>query len=254
MSTPRSIVAYSGGIASAYCIGLCPGAEVYFNDTLWEHDDLYRFNNDVARDFGVVITSDSDGRDCEQIFNDEHILGSNRVPVCSRILKAERLQRYAHAGDTIYFGIMPDELPRAARIRTIYTSLGINTEFPMIRNENAKADAFNYFDRAGIKKPYLYTKGFAHNNCSGGCVRGGKRNWARLWHSDKATYQARSDCEQRFNERFKTHYSFLRDCTLEELVPQIKRRRIYDFSDDGWQGECIGLCAVEKEVTIADAE
>lgn len=246
----KHILAYSGGVASAFCISLVPeDAEIYFNDTRWEHPDLYRFNDDISNYYGRKIIVDSDGRTPEDVFFDQHMLGSNRTPICSRILKAERLQRYAEPGDTLYFGIMPDELPRAARIRTIYCGLGINTEFPMIRDNHAKANAFAFIEKAKIKVPYLYTKGFDHNNCSGGCVRAGKRNWARLWHTDRMTYEARSAVEARFNEKFKCHYSFLKDCTLEEFIPQIKKRSIYDFSDDGWKGECIGLCAIERSAT-----
>jgi 3'-phosphoadenosine 5'-phosphosulfate sulfotransferase (PAPS reductase)/FAD synthetase len=242
----KRIIAYSGGIASAYCISLVKDAEVYFNDTKWEHDDLYRFNKDVEKHYGINIVNDSDGRSPEQVFNDEHMLGNNRAPICSRVLKAQRLQRYAKPGDTIYFGIMPDELPRAARIRTIYTALGVNTEFPMLTNNTAKSDAFLYFERNHIKKPHLYNVGFEHNNCSGGCVRAGKKSWARLFHTDKVTYEKRSKVESDFNCKFKCHYSFIKGCTLEEFKEQIPKKQLYQFDDDGWQGECIGLCAIEK--------
>ena len=242
------ILAYSGGVASAYCISLIPDADViYFNDTKWEHPDLYRFNRDVERHFGVSITIDSDGRSPEQVFMDQHMLGNNRAPICSRILKAERLQKFAKPGDTLYFGIMLDELPRAARIRSIYSGLGIDTEFPMIRDDKAKDKAFDYFRDAGIEVPYLYRIGFDHNNCSGGCVRAGKRSWARLYQFDRATYEDRSRVEREFNEKFNCHYSFIKDCTLEEFKAQIiKRPNIYQFDDDGWQGECIGMCAVGR--------
>jgi len=245
----RHIVAYSGGIASAHVIALVPHIdEVYFNDTRWEHEDLYRFNLDVEKHFGIKLTEDSDGRDPEQVFNDEHCLGSNRIPLCSRILKGERLQKHAKPGDTLYFGIMPDEINRAGRIRAIYNDLGVNTEFPLITANVSKQESFKYWADAGVRKPWLYAQGFEHNNCSGGCVRAGKRSWARLYHTDPVTYQKRSDVEQRFNEKFKCNYSYIRDCTLEEFVLQIKKRRIYQFDDDGWDGECIGLCAWTKSI------
>jgi len=240
----RHILAYSGGIASAYCIKVIPHLDiVYFNDTKWEHPDLYRFNRDIEKHFCMQITEDSDGRDPEQLAFDRHGLPSNRMPFCSVTLKAQRLQRFAKCGDTLYFGILDDELPRAARIRTIYAERGVMTEFPLIQIPNAKQQAFDYFESVGIEKPMLYKMGFDHNNCSGGCVRAGKRSWARLWHLDPETYEKRAAVERRFNEHFGTHYSFIRDCTLDEFVPQIKKRKIYQFDDDGWQGDCIGLCS-----------
>ena len=243
----RRILAYSGGIASAYCISLVEPDVVYFNDTRWEHEDLYRFNNDVENLYGIKLVHDNDGRNPEEVFMAQHMLGNNRAPICSRVLKAERLQRYAKPGDTIYFGIMPDELNRAARIRAIYSELGINTEFPMLRNDKAKSEAFNFFYQRRVKRPYLYNIGFEHNNCSGGCVRAGKRSWARCYRFLPEVYESRSLVEQRFNLMMGGNYSFIKGCTLEEFKEQIKRRDIYQFDDDGWQGECIGMCAVERE-------
>ncbi|MFM6395675.1 MAG: phosphoadenosine phosphosulfate reductase family protein, partial [Planktothrix sp.] len=65
------IVALSGGKASAYCADYAlnnfPKKDVilYFNDTKWEHPDLYRFLNDLSKYWDKEITYDSDGRSPE---------------------------------------------------------------------------------------------------------------------------------------------------------------------------------------------
>lgn len=78
----RVIVTLSGGKASAMCIKLAlekyPKDKVilYFNDTKWEHPDLYRFLNDLSKYFNHRILIDSDGRTPEQLFYDMRFLGN----------------------------------------------------------------------------------------------------------------------------------------------------------------------------------
>jgi len=101
------IVTVSGGKASAWCaywaLNHYKKSEVvlYFNDTRWEHPDLYRFLYDLSNHLNHPIVWDSDGRSPEQLFYDNNALANNRMPFCSRILKAQRLQRYYKDGDTL---------------------------------------------------------------------------------------------------------------------------------------------------------
>ncbi len=87
----RHIVAISGGIASAWVANWVReniDGEIiyYFNDTKWEHPDLYRFLGDIEKALGIKITSDDNGKSPEEIFYEKRMLGSNRTPICSRIL------------------------------------------------------------------------------------------------------------------------------------------------------------------------
>jgi len=107
----RVIVALSGGKASAWCANWAfqnydkKDIVLYFNDTKWEHVDLYRFLDDLSKYFDHPILYDSDGRNPEQLFNDQHAIANNRMPFCSRVLKAERLHNFYNDGDAIIFGI-----------------------------------------------------------------------------------------------------------------------------------------------------
>lgn len=62
------IVALSGGKASAWCANYVlthyakEEVVLYFNDTRWEHKDLYRFLDDLSIYFDHPIVFDSDGR------------------------------------------------------------------------------------------------------------------------------------------------------------------------------------------------
>lgn len=254
-SNLRHIIAYSGGVSSAYTIKLVlekyPDAIIYFNDTKWEHEDLYRFNKDIEKLFNIKITEDSDGRNPEQLFMDIHFLGNNKVPCCSVELKAKRLQKFASPGDNLYFGIGIEEIHRAARIRSIYTPKGINTYFPLIENKINKETIFTFFKENKIEIPYLYKIGFSHNNCSGGCVRAGKKSWINLYRMDKKTYLERENLEIKFNKKFGGNNTFLGDITLKELRERIEyenRNSLLWFENNKWNLqddepiECIGMC------------
>ena len=216
---------------------------LYFNDTKWEHKDLYRFLDDIKNYLGKDIIFDSDGRNPEQVFFDEHFLGCNRVPLCSRILKAERLQKYYKDGDNLIFGIGIEESHRKHRIVAAYqvvyakTSKYCTIEFPLIENAIPKFKIDDWFSQTGIKRPELYTLGFEHNNCSGGCVRQGKKQWKKLLATYPEVYNERENLEQNFREKFGKG-SFLKDITLKEL------RESNNNIDDQelFDGECIGVC------------
>ena len=133
----KNIVALSGGIASAWVAdwvlkNVDKDAVLYFNDTKWEDQDLYRFLDELSEYWGHEIQYDTDGRTPEDVFYDQNMLANNRVPLCSRILKADRLQKYIEPGDVVFFVIDMQEVHRCKRISDIYDPLGVHTRFPMV--------------------------------------------------------------------------------------------------------------------------
>ena len=216
---------------------------LYFNDTKWEHNDLYRFLDDIKNYLDKDIYFDNDGRTPEQVFFDEHFLGCNRVPLCSRVLKAERLQKFYKDGDNLIFGIGIEECHRKQRIIAAYQVVYVKTgkfctvEFPLIHNAIPKYEIDKWFSHTGIKRPELYTLGFEHNNCSGGCVRQGKRQWKKLLATLPDVYNEREQLEERFITKFGRG-SYLKDITLKEL-----RENNLEIDDQElFDGECIGVC------------
>lgn len=185
----------SGGLSSAYCAKLVldrnPAAEMIFNDTRWEHEDLYRFLRDIEKYFGKKIIHVSDGRTPEDVFYDIGFLGSNRVPVCSRILKAEQTRKFVEAGDILNFGIGANEAHRATRIKAVYDSLNVYSKFPLLENVISDSTIKDFFSGIGIEIPQMYKDGFSHNNCSGGCVRAGKTQWLHLLKTYPNVYRER---------------------------------------------------------------
>jgi len=244
-----NIATLSGGIMSFYTAYLSIqkyGKEnvlLYFNDTKWEHPDLYRFLNDIQSFLGKEIYIDTDGRTPEQVFFDEHFLGCNRVPICSRVLKAERLQKFYKDGDNLIFGIGLEEQHRRQRIiaayQTVYAKTGkfCTLEFPLIQQEIPRNKIDDWFKQTGIIMPELYRLGFEHNNCSGGCVRQGIKQWRKLLALLPEVYHERETLEKQFREKHGD-YHYLKDITLEQL----RLDNEYDSQEELFSGECIGVC------------
>jgi hypothetical protein len=250
-NTEMNINTLSGGLMSFYTAYLSIqkyGKEnvlLYFNDTKWEHKDLYRFLDDIKNYLNKDIYYDSDGRNPEQVFFEERFLGCDRVPLCSRILKAERLQKYYKNNDNLIFGIGLEEQYRVQRLigtyQTVYAKTGkfCTLEFPIIEHRIVKPDIEKWFKNTKIKKPELYKLGFGHNNCSGGCVRQGKSHWLKLLYTLPEIYKEREILEQSFRKKFGKG-SYLKDMTLKELREnkiKLDKQKLFDV-----EFECYGAC------------
>jgi len=254
------IVAISGGKASAWCADWAlknyPKEKVilYFNDTKWEHKDLYRFLDDLSVYFQHPITTDADGRSPEDLFYDLSALANNRMPFCSRVLKAERLQKYYKDGDTLVFGIGADEPHRAVRIKAVYASIALQKKkvaklvFPLIDNNVTKEQIDSFLEQAQIKEPLLYSLGFSHNNCSGGCVRAGKRQWKMLYEKLPEVYLERERVEKEVREYLGKDVHIFKDETLEEFRGRIERGELSSYYDNTKEveTECIGICSTQN--------
>jgi len=250
----RTIVALSGGLSSAWCaewaLRTHPKEEVvlYFNDTKWEDKDLYRFLNDIEIKLNHKIIIDSDGRSPTELFVDNRALANNRMPFCSRILKAERLQRFFESGDRLVFGIGLDEIIRAHKITYVYQSIYTRTgklahlEFPLIKNKVSKQDIIGKIESLGIAIPRLYKLGFEHNNCSGGCVRSGKSQWAHLLRVLPEVYKERENTEEYLRALLGKDIHFLKDITLKQLRTMIQNQYFFDFNDEDRASDCVGIC------------
>jgi len=257
----RIVCTVSGGLASGYVAMMAlrdhPDAEVvlYFNDTRWEHDDLYRFLGELEQVLRHPITTDSDGRDVEELAYHHNALPNNRAPFCSHELKAERLHRFVQDGDVIMFGIGPDEQHRAQRLAQRYRklaydrSINLTMRFPLIEQNVTSQQIEAWYASVGIRRPVLYDLGFKHNNCSGGCVRQGKREWAHLYRTMPEVYAERERFEVEMGEHMGRTLSFMSSgLTLTALRQQIDAQPALDLGggDDRSTPECFGVCATQQ--------
>jgi 3'-phosphoadenosine 5'-phosphosulfate sulfotransferase (PAPS reductase)/FAD synthetase len=222
----KKIITVSGGLTSAYVSKLVldqdRDAELVFTDTGWEDKDLYRFLDDLERLFDkkIIRLSHEKYKNPEELFNGMGFLGSNRVPNCSRYLKVEVLQKYLKSKYDnkceVYFGIDYSEKHRADRIKFQYDKLGIGTKFPLIESKDffIKDKITSWLNENNIEIPRLYKEGYLHNNCSGGCVRAGKKSWLHLLKNNPEIYAERERLESEFKEG---KYTYMKDISLKEL-------------------------------------
>ena len=178
----QKIITISGGLTSAYVAKLVldsdKNAELVFTDTGWEDADLFRFLHDLEILFKKKITflKHKKYNNPEELFIAHGMLGSNRVPTCSRVLKVEVLQDYLkekyNNQCVVYFGIDYSEKHRAERIKFQYDKLGIETRFPLVESRDffIKDKITSWLNANNIEIPRMYKLGYIHNNCSGGCV------------------------------------------------------------------------------------
>ena len=217
-------------------------ATLIFTDTQWEDEDNYRFIEDVLNYFDkqgydYEYVSLSDGRTPLQLFDDEGVLGCDRIPVCSRKLKTEVSLEYVKSQRekgpvTIYFGFDNKEKHRGERVTKRYGELGIDCEYPLM-DPPYVLDKLNYIiANWQIAPPRMYGKGFAHANCGGRCVRGKLKHWRHLLRVWPKRFE---ECAK-FEREFKGgKYSFLKDYPLDQLRADVEKQPDL-FS--GPQGKC----------------
>lgn len=246
------VATVSGGLTSAYCAELVlrdhPGARLIFTDTKWEDPDLYRFLKDLEKRWGKDIEFVSDGRNPEQLFDSEGILGNDRMPVCSRKLKAGAMQSWLRSNlpAVVYFGIDLSESHRAEKIRDHYERVfgdSVRCDFPLMRaglfldKEKIKLEIRDVW---GIEIPRLYKMGFDHNNCGGGCVRGKKGHWKRLLEMLPEVFAERERMEKQFRKNIpEMKYTILEGQSLEQFrLGQELQPSLFTIEEDGTSCIC----------------
>lgn len=218
------IVSLSGGIASAVAADRAiqrygtDSVTLWFADTHWEDEDLYRFLADLERHWGKRITIKSNnGRNPLIVAEDNHIIPNQKLAVCSRELKQLPFKAFLAQQPkpvTVLLGLDWRELHRHAAPRKAYTSPGVEVDFPLLWPPVSD----NYADIVrgwGIAIPRLYALGFPHNNCGGRCVRQGQKEWLRLRDTFPERFAEVRDWEtkQRGTGDNRANYALLRDRT-----------------------------------------
>lgn len=215
---PIHVAMYSGGASSAYVAYLMVQAHgkensiLFFTDTLWEHEDNYRFMYEVADFLGLEMTIAIDGRTPEEVFEQTRFIGNSRLAKCSSELKVRqtviflenlRLNGYE---PILYFGIGPHESHRKENIQELYKhhllEPPVETRFPLIDGNIKDKDLKKIIEKDWkIKLPLMYEKGFSHANCGGRCVRGGMNHYKHLLQTWPEVYQKQEEMEKRLREQ-----------------------------------------------------
>jgi hypothetical protein len=218
----KHIVLFSGGLGSYFTTkrllenGISKEDIILlFTDTHCEDEDLYRFLDDAEKKLDIKITRYSDPRDRDiwQVFKDVKYLGNSRLDPCSRILKRELsrkfVKQFGPKGCIIYLGFDWTEMDRLEKAQKAWLPYIIDAPLcyaPYIDKDDMK----KMISEDEIVLPRLYTMGFAHNNCGGGCVKAGIGHFAHLLDTFPERYKEWEDNEQELREFLGKDVSILR--------------------------------------------
>lgn len=187
-------ISFSGGMGSGITALVAKENGLDFNlifaDTLIEDEDLYRFNDDIARVCGVEIVHLKDGRTPWDVYVDNRWIGNTRTAHCSTELKTRPVMAWlkdnASPDDPMVLGMdwsEQDRLERAARNWAPRPVVSLLNEYKVQRPMYDGILA-----RHGIRKPRLYGMGYKHNNCGGFCCKAGLVQFERLYRTDPERY------------------------------------------------------------------
>jgi hypothetical protein len=217
-------------------------------DTRAEDEDNWRFGREVADRLGCEWIILADGRTPMEVGRDHRCVPSNRMAVCSRVLKRELLDKYRQehfdSADTIvYVGYDWTEQHRVDAARKHWEPWTV--EFPLTQPPYLwKQQLLDLFRERGIEPPRLYGYGFSHANCGGSCVRGGQAQWSLLLQVNRPRYLEWEAEEEKTRAMVGPGASILRDRTggtttalsLRSFRERIERQPSM-FDADDW-GAC----------------
>jgi hypothetical protein len=154
------------------------------NPHIGEDEDTYRFIDQATEKLGATLIKVVDGRNIWEVFRDRKFLGNSRLAPCSHELKQKPAKKWiwdnCEPDDTmIYVGIDWTEQHRLAAVEKGYAPYRVAaplTTEPFMTKKQMIAAA----EAEGLTAPRLYSLGFKHNNCGGGCVRAGHKQFKQL--------------------------------------------------------------------------
>jgi len=268
------VVMVSGGLASFEAARRVverygrTGVHLWFADTLMEDEDLYRFLDDIERILGMPVQRMTEGRNPWQVFEDERFLGNSRVDPCSKKLKREFLRRrlrskFHNQAVIIYLGLEWMEPHRVATAQRYWEQDNYEVDFPLCWEPFLFPQDYTSIVRQyGIEPPRLYAYGFPHNNCGGGCVKAGLKQWALLWRTFPDRYRWHEEQEQKLRRLLRKNIAILEDRRGGKRRPMTLRlfrwrlendekqrgegkKRLYEtLPDDGWACSCFSSATV----------
>ena len=185
---------------------------LYFTDTLWEDEDLYRFIYEASDKLQLPMLYHCVGLTPPQLMAKEKFLYNSRVGNCSKKLKMEPAAKFFKKGikpniekwyneqylkaeinplvegfaenTSVYFGIGWDEMHREGAIKANWKPFDV--QMPLIDEMIENEDILKLYS---IRRPRLYDMGFVHNNCKGRCVKAGQGHFKNLLMKDEKTFQ-----------------------------------------------------------------
>ena len=225
------------------------------NPHIGEDEDTYRFIDDAVAQLGCEYVRVADGRDIWQVFKDRRFLGNSRQANCSTTLKqipARNWLRQHTSPDTHIIAIGVDWTETHRRPAIVKAYAPYQVVFPMCEKPYmSKQMMIDWAKECGIKPPRLYSLGFSHNNCGGGCVRSGQGQFKMLLDIMPERYAVWEQGEQDVRDHLGKDVSILSrtvggvkgNLTLRELRENQQSVDMLDLGGCGCfvDGESMGL-------------
>ena len=220
---------------------------LYFTDTLWENEDLYRFINESSDKLQLPMLIHSAGLNPIQLMFEKKLVFNSMIGDCSKILKMKVARDYLKKGvvppveewrnrqylknedfvtdATLYFGIGFDEMHREPAIRKNWQPFRV--DMPLIEHNIYKDEILKKYD---IKQPVLYDYGFSHNNCNGRCVKAGQGHYRLLKEQMPDVFKKIMEQEHHLKICVSA-YRYIKDTEMDEEV----RQQLYKELDDAYR-------------------
>ena len=262
----KHVVMFSGGIGSwltAKRVVEAAGAEnvtLLFSDVkggnenphVGEDEDTYRFIDEAAAQLGAKLVKLVEGRDIWEVFRDRRFLGNSRIAPCSHELKQKPAKKWIWENcdpeDTlISVGIDWTEthrLPAVAKGYAPYKIAAPLTVEPFFTKKQMIQEA----ESVGLKPPRLYSLGFKHNNCGGGCVRAGQSQFKLLLDTMPDRFAEWEKQEEKMRDFLGVEVTILNRVVNGQKLPfSLKELRevaqnqptLIDYTDEGTSCNCV---------------
>lgn len=243
----QHVVSLSGGTASAVAADRVLrryGQEdviLWFADTLWEDEDLYRFLADLEAHWGKAIMRHTEGRTPLEVAAKASIIPNNQRAPCSVALKVKPFRAFLKSLEkpvTVHLGLDWTEQHRAVRPKAEYEAMGgVTVDLPLMWEPLARPPHRLETESWGIKSPRLYDYGFPHNNCGGRCVKQGNAEWRRLLIAFPERYAEVEEWEQaqRAKGGPRAKFAITRERTGGTATPLPLKDMRERFAGDGEQ-------------------
>lgn len=238
------IVFFSGGKSSFTVAHLIkeryPNDNIllYFTDTKWEDEDLYRFIHEASDKLELPLLKHADGRNPLQLMYEQKVIFNSRIGNCSRHLKMKVADNFIRKGiepkevkwynkkylkndnfrddPSLYFGIGWDEAHRKDAILKNWSPFRV--EMPLI---DEVIDNDEILKKYSIQQPKLYDLGFTHNNCKGRCVKAGQAHFKNLKEKLPETFEQLKKDEFHMQRYVSNYHTIKRMDDLDEDTKQI---------------------------------
>lgn len=252
----KHVVMFSGGIgswAAAKMVAAKHGTDdlyLVFTDVkgnaesphIGEDEDTYRFLEDSVKNIGGKYVYLNEGRDIWQVFKDKKFLGNSRLAHCSHILKQKPARDWINSNvgpedSIIYVGIDWTEIHRLPAIVKNYLPYKVVAPLaePYYHRETRmyfdKPELIEWAKSEGLTPPRLYSLGFSHNNCGGGCVRAGQGQFKKLLEVMPERFAMWESKEQEIIKHIGKDVSILTEMKdgVKKPLPLVElRRRVED--------------------------